>query len=166
MLEAHEYLSSRKLAKHLNVNVISPANVKGLTTIEISKLLNFDVWSAVTLTYDESHIIILNNGHSPVRQESDLFHELAHILCKHEMSGFIKVGEFLLRNYDQDQEDEAEWLGGCLHIPRKALEWAFSNNIPPYQIANQYYASESMLMYRINKTGIKNQYRYYARDFL
>lgn len=133
---------------------------------KISKLFSYDVWSAVTLIHNDVLLVILNSSHSEARQESDLFHELAHIICDHQMSGFETVGNFILRNYDQNQEDEAEWLGGCLHIPRTSLEWAFRKNMTPLSISTYFKASTEMVTYRINVTGIKNQYKYYAAKYL
>jgi Zn-dependent peptidase ImmA (M78 family) len=130
------------------------------------KLHNFDVWSAITLKKDDLYTIIINSDHSEARKESDLFHELAHIICGHKMLGFELVGNVHLRKYNQEQEDEAEWLGGCLHIPRKSLEWAFRNKMTPPDICTYYTASNEMLTYRINVTGIKNQYKYYANKYL
>lgn len=165
-LKPHDYLSARRLADHLKVDVITQNDVPGFDKGLIQKLHNHNVWSAVTLFKDGQYTIISNLDHSETRQESDLFHELAHIICGHDMSGFVLIGNVYLRNYNQEQENEAEWLGGCLHIPRKSLEWSFRNNISPQDICINYSASNDMLSYRINVTGIKYQYKYYTSKYL
>jgi Zn-dependent peptidase ImmA (M78 family) len=165
-LKPHEYLSARELASYYKVKIITPEEVPRFDKQCIMKLLKYDVWSAVTLKRDNTFAIILNTDHSIARQESDLFHELAHIVCGHDMSGFVKIGDTYFRRYNKEQEEEAEWLGGCLHIPRKCLEWAFRSNMSPQDISNNYTASDELVTYRINVTGIKNQYRYYASKFL
>lgn len=162
-LESHEYLCARKLANFLNVKVITPNELIGYNKQFVTKLLSYDTWSAITLFPNNNFLVILNSTHSEVRQESDLFHELSHILCKHEMTGFNNHG---LRDYDETQEEEAKWLGACLHIPRTSLEWAFKKNMSPLDICSYYKASNQMLTYRINVTGIKHQYTRYASKFL
>ena len=52
-------------------------------------------------------------------------HELSHIILGHELASamFTESGDFVPSTYDQDQEDEAGWLGGTLLLPRPALVW-------------------------------------------
>ena len=56
---------------------------------------------------------------SESRIQSDIMHELAHVLLGHKMEEINPSLGFPLRKYDQSQEDEAEWLGGCLQLPSK-----------------------------------------------
>ena len=78
-------------------------------------------WSAVSGPFDGTTIVIVNDAHSPARQESNLHHEAAHLIRGHRPSRFLKLDDLTLREYDQDAEHEAEWLAGCLHLPRAAL---------------------------------------------
>ena len=50
-------------------------------------------------------------------------HEMAHLICKHKPAELVPVGgfPFSLREYDAVQEEEANWLGACLQLPRPAL---------------------------------------------
>ncbi len=159
-------MPARELAKHYNVKLFLPNEIQGLDRESANKLIGMDEWSAITLFKGGDFAVILNCGHSEVRQESDLFHELAHIICKHPLSKFVKVGNTYLREFNEEHEEEAKWLGGCLHIPRIGLEWAIKKKMLPSQICNHFSASDSMLRYRINVTGIKQQYRFYARQYL
>lgn len=74
-------------------------------------------WSALTiLNNEEKYIIIHNPTHSKLRQEKNIMHELAHIICKHKPEKLEPRENFpfLLRDYNNvDQEEEAKWLG-CL----------------------------------------------------
>lgn len=161
-LESHDNLLALALAKLFNVEIITPNTIKGLEKGVLKILLNNGAtWSALTFKLEERFFIILNDSHSKARQKSNVLHELAHIICKHKLKGFEKLGAFMFRVYDSEQEGEAEWLGGCLHIPRKALEWAHSHSMNKDEICKYYCASLDMVNYRINVTGIKNQYQFF-----
>lgn len=59
------------------------------------------------------------------RPASDLMHELAHIIIGHEPArvDVTEDGALIWNSHDQRQEDEANWLSGCLLLPREALSW-------------------------------------------
>ena len=63
-------------------------------------------------------------------------------------------------NYDSIQENEAKWLGGCLQLPRMALEWAFKKRMTEADIRRHFCVSNNMVKYRINMTGIRRQFAY------
>ncbi len=103
--------------------------------------------------------IIHNTGHARTRQESNLMHEMAHIICKHEPSVLTSVGglSFLLREYNADQEEEASWLGACLQIPRSALWWAVKRRMTIDEMVQYFQASEELIRFRRQMTGIDRQ---------
>lgn len=112
-------------------------------------------WSAVTLTNGLKHVIILNPSHSGGRVASDLMHELSHLIIGHK-PGRVDItedGTLILNTYAKNQEDEANWLAGCLLLPRDALVAALRSNCGVEEIANQYGASMAMVEYRLNVTG-------------
>jgi len=121
-------------------------------------------WSAVTvLTEDDSKIILYNSSHPPTRQESDLMHELAHVICGHEMRAFDQQRAnfpFIMREFNKSQEDEANWLGGCLQMPRVGLVWARSKGMSIDEMAEHFKASRAMVTFRVNKEGINRQFGY------
>jgi Zn-dependent peptidase ImmA (M78 family) len=86
-------------------------------------------------------------------------HELAHIICEHKVSDEILNTGLIgfLRNHDVQQENEAEWLGSCLQLPRPALVWALKEKMNNGEIAEYFNASEEMVRYRINITGVNKQ---------
>lgn len=69
------------------------------------------------------------------------------------------MGGFL-RNLDVEQENEAEWLGSCLQLPRPALIYSLKRSMTIEQIAEYYNCSNDMVQYRINITGVKKQLSY------
>jgi hypothetical protein len=48
-------------------------------------------------------------------------HELAHIILDHDVCTIERVGNLKFLTCDVQQEEEADWLGGCLLLPRVVL---------------------------------------------
>lgn len=63
----------------------------------------------------------------------------------------------LLSRFDAAQEAEAAYLGGCLQIPREGLLWALRRHMSTAEIARHFGASELMVRYRRNVTGVDRQ---------
>lgn len=154
-------LPARMLGNHLEVTIISPDEIPGMPSDFLHHLRNIDPesWSATSFTRNDCTIIIHNTTHSPRRQESNLMHELAHLLCGHKPSHLIQAEYFTfhLRSYDVDQEDEAKWLGGCLQLPRTALLWAIGSGMTNNMIVQHFGASLDQVKYRRQVTGIDRQ---------
>lgn len=156
-------LCAFKLCHHLKIPIFTPKEVPGMSENHLDHLLGngSENWSAATvLVSNENYLILHNPNHSSARQQSNLMHEIAHIVCKHKvpdetlatgLSGF-------LRNHNEDQEIEAEWLGGCLQLPRPALLWALKEKMTNEEIATYFNASEEMVKYRLNITGVNRQF--------
>ncbi len=62
-------------------------------------------FSAGTFYLGNRRLILFNEHNSPARCNSDVAHELAHVLCEHEPGPAMGVGG--CRMWDQVQEDEA-----------------------------------------------------------
>lgn len=156
-LEPWALLPSLTLAERLEVKIIEPANVNGLSTEALDLLLKkrASEWSAVTITVDgKRHIVIENPTHSIKRRESTRMHEMAHIICAHKPQGFRNLDGLVMRQFDNEQEEEADWLGRCLHLPRPVLGWCLNRNLTHQQISDHCLASEELVRYRLNATGI------------
>lgn len=154
-------LSCGALAEYLGVLLLTPKDISGLASSVCTLLLSHskDSWSAVTVSFGEMDIIIYNSSHSKARQSSDVMHELSHILLNHAPSKFIvnpNVG-ITLRDYNENQEDEATWLAGCLLLPRETLLFIMKAGIGNQKVMEEYSVSKDLLVYRINVTGIKYQ---------
>lgn len=158
-------LDVRGLAKQLGVRVWSPRDIPGLSTEALSVLLRSDgktpsCWSAVTVVVGTKVAVILNSSHSLARQASDLTHELAHRIRNHEAEevDVTPDGIMLLKSYDKVQEEEADWLSGCLLLPREALIAIKRRGLDDVAAAGEFGVSQRMLTYRINRTGINRQF--------
>jgi Zn-dependent peptidase ImmA (M78 family) len=88
-------------------------------------------------------------------------HELSHLIIGHEPSRVLLSvdGTLALRSYNQDQEDEASWLAGCLLLPRTALMNAVRSNTRRADLCVSFAVSPTLLEYRFNITGVRVQAR-------
>lgn len=158
-------LDARQLAAHLGIRVWTPEDVPGLPRETREVLLRNDgtpsCWSAVTLVVGEKTLVILNSSHSPGRQASDLMHELAHRIRNHEPEemSISSEGLMLLKAYDKEQEEEADWLAGVLLLPRDALVYIRREGMSDEEVIAAYGVSKRMYTYRLSMTGVNRQFR-------
>jgi Zn-dependent peptidase ImmA (M78 family) len=143
-------------------------DVPGLSAATIEILLRNDgktpsCWSAVTVVLAEKVVVILNSSHSRARQASDLTHELAHRIRKHAAQEVTlsQEGIMLLKEYDKVQEEEADWLAGCLLLPREALIHIKRRHLTDESAADEYKISQRMLSYRLAMSGVNRQWTSY-----
>ena len=158
-------LDMRELAVHLGVRIWTPEDVPDLSREAIDVLLRNDgetqsCWSAVTLVVGRTALVVLNSSHSSARQASDLAHELAHRIRGHAASdvSVSDEGLLLLSSYPRELEEEADWLGACLLLPREALLHIKKSGWTSEDAQALYGVSKSMLNYRIAKTGVARQF--------
>lgn len=160
-LPARSPLSARALAKRLEVVVVGPLEIPDFPEHLASQMLvqHADRWSGFTFCVGEKRFIVHNTTHEPPRQESNIMHEVSHIWLKHKPDTIEAAGRlpFAMRGFNVDQEDEAKWLGGCLQIPREALLWFLRRRFDNVAIAAHFNASEEMVRWRRNVTGIDAQ---------
>lgn len=160
-------LSPKSLADHIGVYLWIPHNIKGLSSTSLNQLRkDRNSWSALTISFSGINAVIYNPAHTKGRQSSDIMHELSHILLKHkpvEMLLFSKDLQIILRDYNPDLETEADWLAGCLLLPREALILIKRNDISDIEACDIYSVSQTLLTYRTNMTGINKQLAYIKR---
>ena len=151
-------LPAQKLADHLNVKILFPHEIPEMDSATLHCLSRGkdSYWSGVTLRISEKLLVIVNDSHSKARQESSIMHELAHVICNHEMGQFSHLSHGIsLRDYDEEMEKEAEWLGGCLQLPRIALHYhykVYGNSLK--EIAEKFNASQDMVKFRLGVSGL------------
>ena len=166
-LEPGDPLDARMLSEHLNVALWTPRDVDGLEERYLRVLLEDDPdsWSAVTVNINSTYVIIRNPTHSLAREASDLCHELAHLLLGHKAArvDIGPDGHLLLNTFDKNQEDEANWLAGCLLLPRPALMRIRAKRMTQADIRHVYFASGQMLKYRLQMTGVDVQFKRFRK---
>ena len=113
-----------RLAELLGVFVLQPDDLPDLGEEARLRLVSVhrDCWSAITVSEGSCHLIVINSSHAKTRLNSSLAHEIAHIILGHEPSMMFmnSTSKMALRTYNEEQEEEANWLGGCLLLPREA----------------------------------------------
>lgn len=150
-LKAYEPLSADRLAAHLGASIVDFEAFPHLAKQFRSLLESGSNWSA-SIVHEDPIQIINNPNHTGSRRESNLMHELAHVLLNHPMVEFSTVGEPLRK---KRYENEATYLGGCLQIPRRGLLWATQKGMTLNQISRYFGASEEMVSFRCNATGTR-----------
>lgn len=158
-------LDAFALAKHLEIPIftVNEAFEGNLDSPYVSKLNDTSLFSAVWMpNEDGDKIIIHNNNHSIKRQQSNIMHELAHIICEHEIpEEAAKLCLLLnLHYFNKEHEEEAKYLGSCLQITRSGLQWALKQDYSHEKISDYYTASIDMVKFRLNTSGVLIQRSY------
>ena len=156
-----EPLNAKSLADQLSVTVWSVHDVIGVSS-ETVKVLNDpldDSWSAFTLRSEIHHLIVYKSFQSKERINSIIMHELSHIILGHKLARarVLSDGSLTPANYDQDQEDEADWLAGTLLLPRPALMNIRHRRLEDEQACSEFKVSHQMLQWRFRMTGVDRQ---------
>ena len=149
--KAFESLPVKVIAEHFKAKIFTPETVPNAEPEQIKILCDSDNWSAGIISKNPLWIVH-NSRHIPVRQQSNLMHEFGHVILKHKMVGYdFQTG---LPQRQQQDEDEAVYLGGCLQIPRRGLLWAVQKQMKVLEIALHFNASEEMVRLLRNLSGI------------
>lgn len=161
-LAPQDSLDVFKLAKFLDVSVLTPRDIPDLPDEVLQQLENKDRfgWHAVSVIIPGGQtLLIYNPQKSPSRKASDIVHELAHIIQDHKPSTVIlsQDGSFAMRTFEQKTEDEANWFGWSLLLPREALMSAMRQRMSIERIAALYGVSAQLVNYRLGVTGVSVQ---------
>lgn len=105
-------------------------------------------FSAIVVVVKNHKMVLYNATHSPARQESDIMHELSHVICEHPGDCLQLNADIALRQYDDKYEAEAKWLGATLQIPDQGLLDLVRAGHSNQSIAEIYRASLKMVTFR------------------
>jgi hypothetical protein len=154
-------LDPRLLAKHLGIMVWTPADIPGLSPKDVHHLTAVarETWSAATLRDGRESLIIINSGHARTRQNNSIAHEIGHIVLNHESAQMYVTedGLMMMSEYNQAHEDEANWFGGAILLPRDALLHATAHGMSPQTAAEYFGVSLAVYQMRRNRTGVDVQ---------
>lgn len=151
-------LDAMELARHVGADVRPADGLTSLAKLQALEQLQPGAFSACTFTVGDKHVIVYSPLASEGRTQSDVAHEVAHILLRHEVKSVqtIRSGVSFF-TCDADEEQEANWLAGCLLLPRALLYAAAKRGLDSAGIAQTYRVSEAMAAFRLRTTGVTRQ---------
>jgi Zn-dependent peptidase ImmA (M78 family) len=168
-LDENDRMNALRLAEHLAISVFTIRQVAELngqdSFAHYFSVIDPDSFSAVTVFCGYKRFIIHNENHHPHRQASNLAHEISHTILEHSPTPV--PGHDGRRYWDSEVEQEANWLGAALLVPRAGALEMFKANCTVAQIASHFGVSESLCDWRIRQSGIDKQaerWRRYRRD--
>ena len=151
-------LTADAIARYLGVELVAGDELLPRSRFDTLRSIQSDAFSACTFAPRVGKSVVVFNPVSSLgRRNSDIAHELAHILLNHELSRIETIGEATFLSCDPTQEEEASWLAGCLLLPRELLLREVRRGKSSREIAEDYQVSDQMASYRIRVTGVLKQ---------
>ena len=152
-LDTMDPLDPHQLALHLDIPIL-PLSAFAGTLAGARHFLSTEREALSALTVFDGHrrTIVHNDSHSKARQNSNLMHELSHGLLLHEPAPALDslTG---CRNWNDLNEEEADWLAGELLITSDMALAVARGQISAWDARKSYGVSERMLRWRVNITG-------------
>ena len=156
-LAPHDPLDPAELARHRGLQVLDASTLIDISELEELEQLQAFAFSAATFDIKGKTVIVYNPLRSIGRRNSDVAHELAHVMLEHDLSEVRDLGGITFRTCRPDEEEEATAYGGTLLLPRPLLLSAARRKATIEQIAAQYDVTIEMARFRYNSTGVAKQ---------
>lgn len=144
-LQSFDPLPANILADYYKATLLTPVQLPNAQLSLAQWLESQSTWFAV-IVYQQPLTILYNPNCSAARHQSNIMHEFGHVLLKHPMNGINADTGVVIKN--ATHEREAAYLGACLQLPRRALEWAIQQKMSEDAIMTHYTASQQMVQYR------------------
>ncbi len=156
-LKPHAPLCPWQLAEHLAIPVIPLSKFHNKIPEAVSYFTKQDTksFSAVTVFDGTRRLIVHNDAHDPLRQAANVCHELSHGILQHPPDKIFN--ECGCRNFNQEYEDEANWLGPALLISEEAALHIVKTGMEIDEAIEHYRASKQVINMRINVTGARKR---------
>jgi len=153
-LTLFDRLDPFNLAESLSIPVFSLSDLLNEAP-EVAHLITAEpeAFSAVTVFEGRKRAIVHNDGHARVRGNSNICHEISHGLLGHPPTPALDDNG--CRIWNQDVEDEASWLSGCLLVPEEAALAIARGRWTVETAAQRFDVSTQMINYRLNATGAR-----------
>jgi Zn-dependent peptidase ImmA (M78 family) len=155
-LDAQRRLDPKVLAEHLHVPVLTLRDLAHIAREDVEYFLErgSSTFSAATIHVGRfKRVIVTNPAHATTRQMNSLCHELSHIVLDHEAEAPSSSGG---RSWNGVQEREADWLAGCLLIPRDAARAAARRGHTDEDVARRFGVSRALATWRMRMTGARS----------
>lgn len=152
-----DQLDPWRLAAHLEIPVVKLSDFSRETASGVYYFSSVepDSFSAMTVFDGTRRMIVHNDAHATSRQANDVAHELAHGLLLHPP--IPALDQRGCRSWNQDIEDEADFLAGALLVTQEAALRIVGDRIALKVAASRYGVSTSMIRYRLNVTGARKR---------
>ena len=150
-------IDASALANHAGADVHAADELTNRDKLEALEALQPSAFSACTFRVRGRRTIVYNPLASDPRQQSDIAHEVAHMLLGHELQTVQQLDGVSFFSCDPDEEQEANWLAGCLLLPRPLLLRAAQHGLDPVDIAQEHGVSRQMAEFRLRATGVSRQ---------
>jgi Zn-dependent peptidase ImmA (M78 family) len=112
-------------------------------------------FSAVTVFRGTRCGIFYNPHHSARRRANSIAHEISHVILEHTPGPAVTQDG--LRNWNAQQEAEADWQSGALLVPRDgALHWMAGGGEYTDGAAH-FGVSARLFSWRVKHTGVERQ---------
>lgn len=156
-LAPHDALDPSDLSEHMKVKVVDASTLVDIAELEELERIQAFSFSAATFEISGRKIIVFSPLRTTGRRNSDIAHELAHLMLKHELSEVRDLNGMPFRTCRPDEEEEATAFGGTLLLPRPLLLSAARRRATVDQLAAQYDVTTEMARFRYNSTGVTKQ---------
>ena len=166
----HQTMRLPDLARHLKVAVLSAERaLGGLGLLRALDQEQRGAWSAATLIVPGRTVVVYNpitmdgevlnpaQAQCDGRTRSNVAHEFAHLVLRHELRHIQRIGEHTFFACDHEQEEEANWLAGALLLPRALLVAAARRGDTDDEIRRANAVTLPMARFRLNATGARMQ---------
>jgi IrrE N-terminal-like domain len=162
-LPPHAPLDPKALAAYHGVVICTPLDLTSLGDDDRAELLDRHPreWSAVSIALpDGTVVVVCNPTHPEDRENNTLSHELSHLLLRHKHGQMRSFADCMMRDFDDRQEAEADWLAGSLLVPEAALRRAKHAGLTHAETARWLGASEQLIRWRWSASGVDRYIRY------
>ena len=157
-LSPSDRMDAGDLAKHLGCFVHAADELVGIARLKQLGRIQDDAFFACTFKLPKGrYVIVFNPLMNETRRNSDIAHEVSHIVLDHRLSRLERLGTVAFLSCDKHQEEEAAWLSGCLLLPRFALIHDLARGMQSKTIAKNRVLSNDMVDYRRRVTGVERQ---------
>lgn len=156
-LAPHDRLDPRDLARHLGIAVVDASDLVDIGELEELERLQAFAFSAATFEIEDRSIVVVSPLRTLGRQNSDIAHELAHVMLRHNLSEIREVDGMPFRTCKPEEEEEATAFGGTLLLPRPLLLSAARRQATVDEISQQYDVTIEMARFRYHSTGVSKQ---------
>lgn len=145
------------LAAHVDATIVSADTLVPIERLQEIERLQAFAFSACTFDVDGRVFVVFNPLRKPDRRVSDISHELAHLILRHDLSEVQYLDGIPFRTCRADQEEEATALAGTILLPRTVLLAAARRGRTYEDIARRHGVTPDMARYRWNVTGVERQ---------